>query len=403
VLPLVMPRPSLWLALVVATGAIAHADTGAPPVKLTLSPDPAKPVQADPRSGGTPRPVIDAEQVLSLEGLGGTIRAEQEQILAQLIADTSDAHADEKSDYLFRLGELYAKMYRHWRSQSAELARRADQARNAQARQEAAAAAEKAKQALQKAVKTFRALTETDTFRNYPKLDTALFYYGYTLYAAQLAPEARQVFDKLLKNHPNSKYVPEAHLVFGEYFFEKRQLADAEPRYKMVLKFPKSPVYWYAMYKVGWIQMELGRYQEALEAFFQVAQATKNDQTREGLRLAALRDFTRPYAEIGKVDKAYAAFQRVDATRAVEMLQYLAEIYLEQGKGDRAIFVYQELLKLTPGDPSACLWQYNLARATMFGARTPQTVEVCAQDAAALADWARANGATALGQRRPRP
>ena len=71
-------------------------------------------------------------------------------------------------------------------------------------------------------------------------MDMALFYYGYTLQGGKYMKEARAVYDKLLKNYPNSKYVPEAHLAFADYYFETGQLADAEARYKMVLKFPKS-------------------------------------------------------------------------------------------------------------------------------------------------------------------
>ena len=111
-----------------------------------------------------------------------------------------------------------------------------------------------AKSYLLKAVKTYKGLTDNDAFKNYPKMDMALFYYGYTLQGGKYMKEARAVYDKLLKNYPNSKYVPEAHLAFADYFFEQGQLDDAEARYKQVLKFPKSTAYWYAMYKMGWIQ-----------------------------------------------------------------------------------------------------------------------------------------------------
>jgi TolA-binding protein len=205
--------------------------------------------------------------------------------------------------------------------------------------------------------------------------------------------EARQVLDKLLKNYPQSNYVPEAHLVFGEYYFEKGQYTDSEDRYKMVLKFPKSTVYWYAMYKMGWIHLSQQRFQSALEAFFQVVQGTRNDKKQEGLNRAALKDFVRAYAEIGKADKAYPAFQRVDGQRALDMLQDLGALYLEQGKNDRAIYIYQELIKAAPADRDSCPWQYGIARATAYTAGNAQLVEICAKDIEPLRAWARANGA----------
>ncbi|MDQ3340009.1 MAG: tetratricopeptide repeat protein [Myxococcota bacterium] len=335
-------------------------------VKLSDRVKPIQPKAADPKDN---KPALTADAVLSIEGLVGNIRGEQEQILADLIQQTPDSEVEEKSDYYFRLGELYAKQQRYWRLKSVEMTIAADNAKNPQAKtkakNESVAAANKAKDYLLKAVKTYKGLTDNDAFRNYPKMDMALFYYGYTLQGGKYLKEARAVYDKLLKNYPNSKYVPEAHLAFADYYFEAGQLADAEARYKMVLKFPKSSAYWYAMYKMGWIHLNLQRFQEALETFFQVAQATKNDKKNEILNRASKKDFVRAYAEIGKADKAYPAFQRVDNKYAFDMLAILADLYLEQGKSDKAIYTYQELMRLAPTNKNVCLWQYNVAHAML--------------------------------------
>jgi len=286
------------------------------------------------------QPELSADQVLSIEGLVGDIRAEQEEILADLIIKTPDTEVDEKSDYYFRLGELYAKQQRYWRLKGTELQIQSDTSKNPQQKtklkSDSSQAQAKAKDYLLKAVKTYKGLTDNDAFRNYPKMDMALFYYGYTLQSGKYMKEARSVYDKLLKNYPSSSYVPEAHLAFGDYFFEQGQLVDAEARYRVVLKFPKSRVYWYAMYKLGWIHFNLSRYQEALETFFQVAQATKADANQAALRHEALRDFVRAYAEIGKPDKASAAFGRVDRAAVADMLDFLVELYEQRGHHDAA-------------------------------------------------------------------
>ncbi|HET9624734.1 MAG TPA: tetratricopeptide repeat protein [Kofleriaceae bacterium] len=315
------------------------------------------------------QPELTADQVLSIEGLVGDIRNEQEAILSDLIEKTPDTEVDEKSDYYFRLGELYAKQQRYWRLKSAELQIQSDSSKNPQQKNklknDSGQAQAKAKDYLLKAVKTYKGLTDNDAFRNYPKMDMALFYYGYTLQGGKYMKEARAVYDKLLKNYPNSKYVPEAHLAFADYFFEIGQLDDAEARYKMVLKFPKSNAYWYAMYKMGWIDLNKQRFQDALETFFQVASATKNDKKNEVLNRASKKDFVRAYAEIGKADKAYVTFQRVDNKYAFDMLEILADLYLAQGKSDKAIYVYQELMKQAPTNKNVCLWQYNVAHAEL--------------------------------------
>ncbi|MGE0871215.1 MAG: tetratricopeptide repeat protein [Kofleriaceae bacterium] len=372
--------------LVMSTSSIASAQskpkyTRQQDVKIDVKlSDRVKPIQQKPVDKKEQVPTLSADDVMSIEGLVGGIRSEQEKILAQLIVDTPDTEVEEKSDYYFRLGELYAKQQRYWRLRSIELTIKADAAPAAQKgklKSDSTAAAHKAKDYLIKAVKTYKGLTDNDAFRNYPKMDMALFYYGYTLQGGKYMKEARAVYDKLLKNYPNSKYVPEAHLAFADYYFEAGQLADAEARYKMVLKFPKSSVYWYAMYKMGWIHLNLQRFQEALETFFQVAQATKNDKKQQVLNRTAKKDFVRAYSEIGKADKAYAAFQRVDTKYAFSMLETLADLYLGQGKSDKAIYVFQELMKLAPTNKNVCLWQYNIAHAmlSMKGAANADKVK----------------------------
>ena len=347
-------------------------------VKLS---DRTKPTVIKPEDKKDIQPSLSADDVLSIEGLVGNIRGEQEQVLAQIIANTPDSDVEEKSDAYFRLGELYAKQQRYWRLKSVEFIIKSDTAKTpgekAKLKTESSSAQNKAKDYLLKAVKTYKGLTDNEAFRNYPKMDMALFYYGYTLQGGKYLKEARAVYDKLLKNYPNSKYVPEAHLAFADYYFEAGQLADAESRYKMVLKFPKSSAYWYAMYKMGWIHLNLTRFQEALETFFQVAQATKNDKKQETLNRASKKDFVRAYSEIGKADKAYAAFQRVDNKYAFQMLEILADLYLGQGKSDKAIYVFQELMKTAPTNKNVCLWQYNISHAmlSMAGAANNDKVK----------------------------
>ena len=335
----------------------------------------------DPKEQSQADQPLTADQVLAVEGLVGAIRAEQEQILIDLITKTPDSEVEEKSDYYFRLGELYAKQQRYWRLEGTRMLIQADQTKNppqkAKLKAESEADANKAKEYLIRAVKTYKALTDNEAFRNYPKMDMALFYYGFTLQSGKYMKEARTVYDKLLKNYPSSKYVPEAHLAFADYFFEIGQLDDAEARYKMVLKFPRSSAYWYAMYKLGWIDLNKQRFQEALELFYQVAQSTRNDKKNDILNRAAKKDFVRAYAEVGKADKAYVTFQRVDQHYAFDMLEILADLYLNQGKSDKAIFVYQELMRQAPTNKNVCEWQHNVALAelSMVGAQNADKVK----------------------------
>src|SRR5882757_6880022 len=105
-------------------------------VNVTLS-DRVKPIQQKPQDKSEFKPELNADQVLSIEGLVSNIRNEQEQILAQLIDSTPDTEVDEKSDYYFRLGELYAKQQRLFRLKAAEMAIAVDKAKTPQAKAQA--------------------------------------------------------------------------------------------------------------------------------------------------------------------------------------------------------------------------------------------------------------------------
>src|SRR5690606_32161808 len=149
-------------------------------VKLS---DRVKPIQPKQQGKSEFKPELTADAVLSIEGLVSNIRNEQEAILAKLIATTPDSEVEEKSDYYFRLGELYAKQQRLYRLKAAEASIQVDRAKTPREKSKWQAESKKysdgAKTYLLKAVKTYKGLTDNDAFRNYPKMDMALFYYGY--------------------------------------------------------------------------------------------------------------------------------------------------------------------------------------------------------------------------------
>ncbi|HEU0033334.1 MAG TPA: tetratricopeptide repeat protein [Kofleriaceae bacterium] len=314
-------------------------------------------------------PTVKASDVLASQLVAADVRQEQIDLLEQdLIPHTPDTDVDEKAQLYFQLGDLYAKLHQLQKLKATETELALAKAGSAQ---KPALAAQlegykgKAHKALLGALRTYKTLTEEPRYASYPKMDVALFYFGYTLQGANYPKEARDAFDRLLKNYPKSKYVPDAHFAFAEAYFEAKQLADAEARYKKVLEFPSSSVYQFAKYKLGWVALNLGKPGDALEAFFQVAQATNNDPKRAMLNRAAKTDFVRAYAEIGRADKALPAFARVDAARKHDMLATLGDLYLDQGKVDKAIFVFRQLMTEQPTSKQVCLWQHSIARAML--------------------------------------
>ena len=313
-------------------------------------------------------PSISADEVLEIQGAVGAIRQEQIQLLEDLIEETSDSDATEKADLYFRLAEMHSQLNRFHRLKSTEAAIKADQAKGgdkAKFQQAAKDNLAKAEAALKNAVKVYKTLTDNDKFKNYPRMDQALFAFAYSLQQGKYMKEARQIYHRLLEDYPQSKYVPEAYLAFADYYFGVNELANAEAFYQKVLQFPKSSVYDYSNYMLGWVYLNLARHEDAGKQFLQVVRDTAGEKKQETLNRAAKKDFVRAFADFGQVQKAWPTFQKIDESYAVTMYTILADLYLEQGKNDRAIFAFRQLMKEEPKDKNVCLWQYNIAHAML--------------------------------------
>lgn len=326
------------------------------------------------------QPVLSAEDLIQLQGKVGEIRDEQIQQFALLIEDT-DIDDPERPDLLFRLAELYAQKQRYWRFLAMEGYAAIDKAKSAKDKAELQkkqkAYLDSSKGALLSAVKVYKQIADEPRYRNYPRMDEALFYYAYTLQNAKYEKEARQVFHKLIKDYPNSKYIPDAYLAFADYYFAQNSLANAEQFYDKVLQFPESRVYNFALYKKGWVYLNLDRADKALETFLQVTQRTRGNEKEAVLNRAAKKDFVRAYADVGVPQRAYQSFERVDKSYAFEMLQILGDIYIEQGKAAQAIYTFRELIGLKPKHERVCEWQYNVVHAMLTeGSREQKVREI---------------------------
>lgn len=297
----------------------------------------------------------------------------------ELIED-SDPKAAEMPDLYFRLAEAYAQKQRYWRFRAMKMYPDIDKAKGGnkkklEDKQKLYFKTEKA--ALLKSLKVYAKLAAEPRFKNYPRMDEVLFYYGYTLDGVKRIKESRKIYHQLIQNYPKSKYIPQAYLSFADYFFEKDMLDNAENFYDKVLQFPQSSVYPFALYKKGWVYLNQDRAQDALETFFKVASITKNKKNAKALNKASKKDFVRAYAQVGRAERGYQAFQRVDSKYAFTMLKILGSIYLERGEGEKAIFTYRQLIGLESKDKDVCEWQGNVLNAMLsVGDQKQKTDEI---------------------------
>ena len=324
-----------------------------------------------------PEPALSADEFMQVQTETRAIRDEQIENYRMLIENTRDADPD-KPDLLFRLADLYSRKQRYHQFQGMDLHPQIDRAEGReeqQLRRRQQQYFEQSREALIGAIQTYAQIARNPQFREYERMPEVLFYYAFTLQEADYMDQAREVYRQLIQQHPDSQYVPFAFLAFGDHFFEEEELDRAEQFYSRVLEFPDSPVYAYAMYKMGWVQLNLDRFQDALETFYRVAEITEGDDTQETLNQNAKNDFVRAYSEVGEARRAHDAFRRVDRGYAFTMLELLGDLYVEQGKAREAVFTFRELMRLDHTNKKVCEWQHNVVRAMLSGGTPRQQVD----------------------------
>lgn len=301
--------------------------------------------------------------------------------LKRLIKVTDD-NDPEKPDFFFRLAEHYREKKVQYMFRARELDEYIYQAKSSsrknrlKRRQKAYEKAEK--QWMIEAIKMYLHIATKSEYANYKRMDEVLFNVADMLNQAKRRDKARIFFRKLIRNFPQSKYIPDAYLSFAEFYFNDGQVENALKLYQQVAKYPNSPIYGYAMYKQGWCWLNLKDPRRALEMFVKVI---KNAGTWGGTKKSkiilvkeAKKDSVRAYAHVGTPDKAWPFFQRIGGDYAMKMLERLAVIYYDQGKFLPTIQTYKKLIQLNPKSKKLCSWQYNIMKATLSGKDKRQQV-----------------------------
>ena len=238
-------------------------------------------------------------------------------------------------------------------------------------------------------IKMYLRIANEPSYRKYKRMDEVLFNVADMLTKAKRQDKARKFFGMLIRNHPQSKYIPDAYLSFAEHYFNEGQVEDALKLYQQVGKYPNSPIYGYAVYKQGWCWLNLRDARRALEKFVLVIkQSGKWAGTKKSkiiLVKEAKKDSVRAFANVpgAAPQKAWSFFQRIGGKFAPTMLEMLANLYYDQGKFLDSVVVFRKLLALNPKSKKVCSWQFNILRGTLSG-KNKQTQILESQRLAAI-------------------
>ena len=217
-------------------------------------------------------------------------------------------------------------------------------------------------------------------YKDYPTLDEVLYYLAYEYEQAKDLDNARKVYFQLINDTPNSKYIPNAYLAFGELFFVEAQgdpskFELARQSYAKVLEYPAATnkVWGYAQYKLGYVYWNMGEREnlaKALEAFKKTIEYSRQYAAQPGVKAlgnSARKDIVPVYALIGKPEGAYAFFKPLTEDQSdrktYDMMDQLGLNYLDTGHYVEAISLYEDLLAKDKGDNS-CKYQAHIVEAT---------------------------------------
>jgi cellulose synthase operon protein C len=302
-------------------------------------------------------------------------RREQIESLKKIIQLSPDQR--EQPSLLFRLADLYWEESRYY---FFEGSRKDDDLIRALASKDAAAEAQARAQRDQlmgqrdvyakMAIDTYTEIVQR--YKDFERTDEVLYFLGHNLMEMGEERKALVAYNRLVEKYPKSKFLPDAYLAFGEYYFNnsraKREfLTKALDNYKKAASYVDSSVYGFALYKEGWCYFNLADYPKAMDLWkavvlygeFSGASALEKAGGAKGksaLIREARRDFVRAYERSGGTpDQARTVFPEVakNAEDLWEMYKTLANLYYDQGNDKYAALAYYLLIKERPLSPEA--------------------------------------------------
>ena len=312
--------------------------------------------------------------------------------------DRPDQCVDERyvPDVIFRLAELY---YEATQDEVAENLRKYEEQLKLVQEGKLAAAPPEPQANYRKAIAQYQRLITQ--FPNYEKSDGAFYLLGYCLEKQGEFDQASETYTRLIEKYPKSKFVSEAWVRMGEYYFDKgdRSLDKAAHAYTMALAFKDSALYDKAIYKLGWTYYRMDRFDEAVDAFVklidfyeQKAKEAGDDKAGGDLRAEALTYTAISFADEkwGSLAKAEEYFRRIGPRPyESELYRHIGDVYFDQTKFKDAITAFKLVLARDPLAKDAPLVQDKVVKscerlldqdcaarerqafADMFGAGTP--------------------------------
>jgi len=182
--------------------------------------------------------------------------------------------------------------------------------------------------------------------------------------------KAKEYFQRLLFETPQSSKISEAHFRLGEYYFHQREFHKAIEQYKNLLQNWDDPYFNMALYKLGWSYFNINDYANAISTYIylisditlletlntELLGKTKADVKNEAIDYIA-HSLTE-YAGAATARKLLSTLETQSYT--IDIFLRMGEIYKKRNFYPEAIQTYETLLALFPLYPNAPLIQKEI-------------------------------------------
>lgn len=182
--------------------------------------------------------------------------------------------------------------------------------------------------------------------------------------------KAKEYFQRLIFETPQSNKVSEAHFRIGESFFNKRDFRQAIEHYSYLLKSWDDPYFNMSLYKLGWSYYNINDYANAISTYIYLISdisLLENlntellGKTKTDVRNEAMDYIAHSLTEYGSPAMAEKLLKSQEAqSYGIEIFLRMGEIYKKRNFYPEAIQTYESLLTLYPLYPEAPMIQKEI-------------------------------------------
>ncbi|AKF09127.1 tetratricopeptide repeat protein [Sandaracinus amylolyticus] len=208
--------------------------------------------------------------------------------------------------------------------------------------------------------------------RGYDRYDFVLYMKAYALTELQDLEGALALYRRILRDFPQSRFVPDAHMALAEAAFANLEFEAALPEFEQVLRYRDSELYDMALFKSAWCLWRMNRTTEAATRFRQVLDLGRDRGQLTSAQRRRLRDL-----QSEALDYLIQVFTEDERNTAQDVFRFLEEIggeryagrvlsrlslrYMDDARYDQGIAAYRLLLEMEPASEDAPLWAQQIA------------------------------------------